>query len=138
MTHHTAMSRVHLELARTPRYPEGSAEHGYEFVAPLTADGHVDLDAWRQNREACTVTRFWGNSAEQQGQLLHVRGGWCFDYGTGDAEDEEPIYKLDRHAFSPGTYVTVTERDGKQYPFKVMAVVPVIDGPGAPIRSRRR
>jgi len=127
MKHHVTMSRIHLELARTPQFPEGSADHGYEFVAPLTTDGHVDLDEWRQNKEACDVTRFWGNTPEQQGRLAHVRGGWCFDYAQGDPEEEEPFYKLDRHRFRPGTYVTITERDGKQYPFRVMSVVPVID-----------
>jgi len=126
METHAAMRRIHLELARTTKYPDGSAEHGYEFVAPLTAEGHVDLEAWRQNRDACTVTRFWSNEPEQVGRLRHLRGGWCFDYGNGASEDEEPFYKLDHHTFVRGRYVTITERDGKQYPFKVMSVVPVI------------
>jgi hypothetical protein len=127
MKHHATMSRIHLELARTAKYPEGSANHGYHFIAPLTAEGHVDLDTWRQNKDACTVTRFWANTPNDHGRLLHLRGGWCFDYGEGEPEDEEPFYKLDRHTFAPGTYVTITERDGKQYPFKVMAVVPAIN-----------
>ena len=130
MKHRTTMSRIQLELARTPKYPEGSAEHGYEFVVPLSAEGHVDLDAWHEHKDACTVMRFWGNAPEQQGRLIHLRGGWCFDYGSGEPEDEEPFYKLERHTFTPGAYVTITERDGKQYPFKVMSVVPVIGEPG--------
>jgi hypothetical protein len=27
--------RIRLELARSKEFPEGSATHGYEFVAPL-------------------------------------------------------------------------------------------------------
>lgn len=68
-----AMSRIRLELARTPSYPEGSAEHGYEFLAPLTAAGHVDLESWRENKAACTVTRFWGDAPEERGRLVADR-----------------------------------------------------------------
>ena len=37
----------------------------------------------------------------------------------------------------PDTYVTVTERDGRRYPFKVMVVVAVIDGTQARVGSER-
>ncbi|HEY2445161.1 MAG TPA: hypothetical protein VGI20_05420 [Rhizomicrobium sp.] len=126
MPHHSTMSRIHLELARTPEFPEGSARHGYDLVAPLTPEGHVDTEAWSSNREACTITRFWDDSPEEHGHLLHVRGGWCFDYGDGDEDDDEMLFKLDRHVFSPGAYVTITERDRKQYPFRVMTVTPMV------------
>lgn len=126
MESNAMLSRIQLELARTPRFPEGSANHGYEFVAPLTGEGHVDLHAWHENKESCIATRFWGDAPEEQGRFVHTRGGWCFDYGAVDMQDEEPFYKLDRHTFIPGNYVTITERDGKQYPFKIMSVVPVI------------
>jgi hypothetical protein len=125
MLNHATMSRIHLELARTPGFPEGSARHGYDLIAPLTAEGHVDLESWQRNRERCKVTRFWGDSPEENGHLLHVRGGWCFDYGGGD-DDDELFFKLDRHVFSPGAYVTLSERDGKQYPFRVITVTPIV------------
>ena len=127
MKHHAMLRRIHLELARTQSYPEGSADHGYEFVAPLTGEGHVDLESWRENKKACTVTRFWGDAPEQHGHLAHVRGGWHFAYGEDGTENGEPFYKLDRHTFTPGAYVTITEPDGKPYPFKVLSIVPVID-----------
>ncbi len=123
MAHHSTLSRIHLELARTPDFPEGSAQHGYEFIAPLTEQGHVDADAWRQGKSACTVTRFWGGAPEEHGCLVHADGVWGFDYGGGDSDDEL-FFKLDRHTFTPGAYVTITERDGKQYPFRVIAVIP--------------
>ena len=43
-----ALRQIRLELARNPDYPEGSANHGYDFVAPLTDDGHLDQDSWRE------------------------------------------------------------------------------------------
>ena len=40
------LKRIRLELARNKDFPEGSAEHGYEFRAPLRPDGHIDLEGW--------------------------------------------------------------------------------------------
>jgi hypothetical protein len=37
-----ALRKVRLELARTAEFPDGSSQPGYEFVAPLTDDGHLD------------------------------------------------------------------------------------------------
>jgi hypothetical protein len=37
-----AFKRIRLELARSKEFPAGSANHGYEFVAPLDAEGHID------------------------------------------------------------------------------------------------
>jgi hypothetical protein len=39
--------KIRLELARNAEFPEGSARHGYEFIAPLTPDGHLDPDGWK-------------------------------------------------------------------------------------------
>ena len=53
------LRKIRLEMARTPEFPMGSANHGYDFVAPLTEDGHFDPDEWRKARTKCTVRRFW-------------------------------------------------------------------------------
>jgi hypothetical protein len=34
-----------LELARDPEFPNGSTEHGYDFIAPLNIQGHIDVDS---------------------------------------------------------------------------------------------
>lgn len=122
MAGHSTLSRIRLELARTPEFPEGSTKHGYELIAPLTREGHVDAEAWRHDKDVCRVTRFWGDSPEQHGLLVHLRGSWGFDYGGRD--EDELFFKLDRHVFAPGAYVTLTEHDGKQYPFRVIKVIP--------------
>ena len=36
------LKRIWLELARSKEFPMGSANHGYEFVAPLDSKGHID------------------------------------------------------------------------------------------------
>jgi hypothetical protein len=119
-----SLNRIRLELARTAEFPTGSCWHGYEFVAPLTADGHVDAKAWGKVKELCHVTRFWGDDSEERGQFVHSGNVWCFVYPEQDEIGRENLFKLDRHRFTPGGYVTVTERDGAQLPFRVVAMTP--------------
>ena len=127
MAHGVSLMRIRLELARTADFPDGSASHGYELVVPLKADGHVDAEGWHKVKELCHVTRFWGDTPEARGMVVHTRHGWLFEYG---ASDEEPIFKLDRHQFVPGDYVSITEHDGVQRPFKVVSVISAMSPPG--------
>lgn len=119
------LMRVRLELARTPDFPEGSRDHGYEFVAPMTKDGHIDAEGWKEAKERCGVIRFWGSAEPEIGMLRHVGKGWRFDYDTKKDTDDEPFFKLDRHALTEGAYVSITEHDGVQRPFKVVSVLQV-------------
>ena len=41
---------IRLQLARSKEFPVGSARHGYDIVAPLDKDGHIDLELWRKHR----------------------------------------------------------------------------------------
>jgi hypothetical protein len=116
---------IRLELARTPEFPQGSPDHRYEFVAPLTKDAHIDATAWKEVKDRCEVTRVWGAEEPQIGLLRHVGKGWRFDYDKTNDTDDEPFFKLDRHALTLGTYVSITEHDGVQRPFKVVSVIPV-------------
>ena len=87
------LKRIRLELARTKDHPEGSAKCGYEFKAPLDAQGHLDRAAWEKNKQLCTVHRFWENQDDETGVLLHLPPNrWVFSYEAGDADDE-PIFK---------------------------------------------
>jgi hypothetical protein len=121
--HHPHLRTVRLELARTHDYPQGSSDHGYEFVAPLDTDGSLAADLWRDARDKCVVTRFWGDEPERQGKLRHSGNGWRFDYDAKRSDDDEPFFKLDRHKLLPGSYVTITEDDGVQRPFRVVSVI---------------
>jgi hypothetical protein len=42
-------------------------------------------------------------------------------------DDDEPIFRFDRHNFVVGEYVTVTEHDGIARPFRVIDVRPAIE-----------
>jgi hypothetical protein len=84
-----------LELARTAEYPEGSSQRGYEFVAPLTDDGHLDEAEWRTQRDGCTVHRFWAGENDEYGRLVHHGGErWAFWYDPLGDEGEEPIFRF--------------------------------------------
>lgn len=119
------LKRIRLELARTSEFPEGSSRHGYEFIAPLTADGHLDAEEWRISKDFCTVKRFWGDDEEEHGHLRHVGKGWHFHYDDEPADEDEPLFKLDRHEIREGDYLSVTEHDGELRPFKIVNILQV-------------
>lgn len=117
------LRKIRLELARCKEFPEGSTSHGYEFVAPLDVHGDFDSTEWRSCRAKCTVRRFWGADPEENGVLIHGRRGrWAFSYVPNQTEDDEPIFRFDRHSFRVGEYVSITEHDGVQRTFRVAAV----------------
>ncbi len=119
------LRHVHLELARDPDHPAGSARHRYEFIAPLDAEGHIVAEAWRLTRDRCRVKRVWGDEPSEIGHLVHKPGGaWAFHYDIqGDPTHDETGYKFASHTFLPGEYVSLTEQDGVLRTFLVKAVV---------------
>lgn len=119
-----ALKRIRIELARDHDFPNGSRERGYDFIAPLTDDGHLDAAEWKASRDRCRVKRFWPGEATEMGHLVHKRGGaWAFDYDPTKESDDETGFKLSSHRFAPGEYVSFKEHDGVTRTFKVMSVL---------------
>jgi len=117
------LSRIRLELARDRGFPEGSRRHGYEFVAPVDNDGHIDPDAWKENRQRCRVHRFWGDEKEVGHVVRKPGGAWAFHYDVlGDANDDETGYRFGDRTFRLGDYVTIKEHDDTLRTFRVVAV----------------
>jgi hypothetical protein len=115
---------VRLELARDHEFPNGSSERGYEFVAPLDADGHLSASEWQAFRDRCRVKRFWADEPKEIGRLVHRRGGsWAFDYDPTRTSDDEPGIKLDKHRLVPGEYVSFREHDGQTRTFFIKAII---------------
>jgi hypothetical protein len=125
-----ALQRIRLELARSPEFPEGSGQHGYEFILPLREDGRLDRDAWERAPEICTVRGFWVGVDDSVGKLVRAGGGrWVFSYRLGEVDDE-PIYRFADHAFREGEYISLREADGEPHTFKIV-LVGAIPGLGA-------
>lgn len=117
------LNRITLHLARTKEFPNGSYQHGYEFVAPLDASAHIDADAWHKMRAQCRVKRFWAGDEDDIGHLVRRPGGsWAFHYDVAGDEDDEAGYRLGEHAFKEGEYVSIKDQDGDLQPFVVYSV----------------
>jgi hypothetical protein len=52
------LNRILLNLAPSREFPAGSPRHGYDFIAPLDAQGHIDPILWKKYRHYCRVRRF--------------------------------------------------------------------------------
>ncbi|MXN66226.1 hypothetical protein GR183_15025 [Stappia sp. GBMRC 2046] len=123
MAAHLGLKKIRLNLARTKEFPNGSAHHGYEFLAPLDADDHIDPAEWKTHRKHCRVRRFWGDEDEDVGHLMHRPGGsWAFHYDIDGDEDDEAGYRFGSHAFRPGEYVSIRDEDGDLHTFVVVTV----------------
>ncbi len=129
MTKTAPLKRITLNLARSKEYPEGSARHGYDVVAPLDSNGFLDAEAWKASKNLCTVRRYWGSEEEERGLLAHRAGGqggatWTFDYDAATDSDDEPGFRLESHAMRPGEYVSIRDDDGHLHTFVVKLVKP--------------
>jgi len=121
-----AFKRIRLQLARSKQFPDGSSHHGYEFVVPLDAQGHIDAQLWKTHRDNCRVRRFWQGEDDRAGYLTHKPGGgeharWVFDYDQTRVDDDEAGYRFGAHVFAPGEYLTIRDQD-EAHTFKVVSV----------------
>jgi len=117
--------RVHMHLARSPEYPDGSKVHGYEIVLPLNISMQLDPKAWREHARECVVRRFWQGEPTRRGVLRHAGHSWFVDYDLKSEGDEEPLFKLEDHKVQQGEYLSITEQDGETRTFLITSVSPV-------------
>jgi hypothetical protein len=124
----STLRKITLNAARSKAFPDGSIRHGYEFHAPLTSQGRIDLEGWKAHRAECFAHRFWGDEPQLSGLLVHRAGGhgggtWGFELGEGARlDDEESGYRFADHEFRPEEYVSIREADGQLVTFKVISV----------------
>ena len=125
------LNRILLNLARSREFPAGSPRHGYDFISPLDAQGHIDPVLWKKYRDYCRVRRFWPGEDDEIGYLVHKPGGpeharWIFVYNSGRNDDDEAGYRFGIHSFLPGGYVSISGQDGQLHTFLVVSVDPVV------------
>jgi hypothetical protein len=117
-------TRIRLELARGPDHPEGSHRIAYELTLPLTTEGRMSVDLFRQLPELCTVHRYREDSDDRVGTLRHHRGDhWVFAYGP-PAAFEENLPRLGRHSFGVGDYVSVLDEHGRDHAYRIVSSMP--------------
>lgn len=120
-----SLSRIRLEMAREPAFPNGNPNRGYELVLPLGDDDKIDPVGWEKNPAACTVERFWDGEKAELGYVeRNRRGQWVFDYDFDDEDDDEEGFRLGEHAFRTGEYVSISGHDGQMHTFTVVRVTP--------------
>ena len=112
---------IRLELARTNEFPEGSVSRAYLLHLPLDDDGFIDEQALGHLPAQATVHRFWPNEPDLSGYVIRTPRGWALSYAIGE-EDDETVYHLETHPIRIGEYITLTEPDGRQLPFRVASL----------------
>ncbi len=126
---HVPLRKVTLHAARSKEFPEGSIRHGYDFVAPLTEEGRIDLEAWKVHRGECFAHRFWAGEPSMQGLLVRHPGGrggstWAFEWKSPPSatSDEDEGFRFGDHVFKVGEYVSIREAEGDLLTFRVTSV----------------
>lgn len=120
-----SLKQIVLRLARNPEMPDGDDRQGYVVIAPLDADAKIDLEAWREDREKCTVRRFHPDPDEHaDGWLTHNGSKWRFHYDEDREGPDEGGYRLGDHVFRPGEYVTIAHHGDEALVYRVTEVLP--------------
>lgn len=125
-TSYKPIYRIRLEAARSKEHVEGAHDIAYEFMAPLTSDGFIDVDAWHNQRAHCFVHHIVKGKIEERGLLVHRAGGsggarWAFQFDQNNVGDEG--YHFGSHAFRVGEYVSVRDQDDVLRTYRVANVV---------------
>jgi hypothetical protein len=121
-----AVMRVTLALAAGPGFPDGSTEHRYAIDLALDAGGHPDPAAWTADPEPWRAERVTPGAEPVQGDVQHEPDhGWSIRFFGAAAEGPDaPEARFDcgPDPVRPGEYVTVTEPDGSEWTYRVVAV----------------
>lgn len=121
----TLLRRVRMELAREPGHPLGSHNIGYEFIAPVSDDGRILVDAYHELKDRCRVRHFHDGQPDEVGHVVRKGGGaWAFHYDIhGDPTHDETGFRINSHRFVPGEYVSIKEPDGDLKTYRVISVL---------------
>lgn len=116
---------IRLELAREPGHPHGDSHDGWDLVAALDDDGHLDLAACRAAPERCRVRRFVRDATIATGHLRHGFGDrWIFDL-DGGAELDAVGFRLADERFVLGEYVSIVSATGETHTYGIERLQPI-------------
>jgi hypothetical protein len=116
---------IRLERARDHDHPDGDSRIAYIMIAPLDADARIDVETWRDHKEACRVVRKRPDGDDNLGHLVHgPNGSWRFHYDVSRTTSDESGYHFDGEKFEPGEYLSIGEADGVNI-YRVASVLPL-------------
>jgi hypothetical protein len=114
---------IHLDLAREPGHPEGSALDRYTLVLPLGADHRIDRRCCGDFPDLCRVAHSAEDGEILRGLVrLETDGSWTFDYGDA-VESAESGFRFSQQIFEPGEYVSI-QRNGDEHTYVVVSLQP--------------
>ncbi|MEM7330066.1 MAG: hypothetical protein AAF437_15090 [Pseudomonadota bacterium] len=127
-----SLKQIVLRLARNADAPEGDDRQGYVIIAPLDAEGKIDLEGWRQAKKLCEVKRFHPDPEEvADGWLTHNGSHWRIHYDEDHEGPDEAGFRLGDHSFRPGEYITITSHGVLPLTYIVTDVLPFRDADAA-------
>lgn len=120
-----AFRRIWLELALDREGSGRSDSIGYVLVAPLTEDGRIDVELWRQFHEFCGVIRLRPMQPDDVGHLVHKPEGlWAFRYDVTGGQGGETAYCIGSDRFVTGGYASICD-DAGLHMFAVASIEPI-------------
>lgn len=115
-----------LALAAGPGFPQGSPEHRYEIEIALDASDRPDPAAWAADPEPWRARRIVPGALPDHGDMQHDPDhGWSihfFGLATESPDVPETWFDFGTDPVRPGEHATVTEPDGSEFVYRVVAV----------------
>ena len=113
------MKRIALTLARSKDFPNGSSQIGYDFIAPLDSNGHIDLPAWKKHRRRIQRPAFFCWCTRRAAPSM---GGGCLTTMSRVTTTTRLAFCSDT---MPGEYVSIRDAKGTMHTFMVKSVISV-------------
>lgn len=113
---------VHLDLAREPDHPEGSANDRYTLLVPLDPEGRILASEARAHPDLCRVSHTADRGEIKRGLMRPgPHGAWIFDFGEKSGEPEVG-FRFAEERFVPGEYVSVVRGD-EEHTYRVISLL---------------
>ncbi len=111
------MTKLTLVLARGPGKPDGDLLDRLTLRLQLTADGHIDGQAYDAASHPWLGVRE-RNGGSRELEVIRIDEGWALQ--STDSEDD-PIWTFNANVFRPGEVVALWQPNGDEYLFRIVA-----------------
>ena len=113
------MTKLTMLLARGPGLPEGDLNDRLVMHLSLTAQGHLDADAFEHASQPWLSARDRPGLNTKTSELTHEYDIWALKSINGD---DDPLWVVEGHVFRPGELVILRRPDGEELLFRIVAV----------------